>query len=98
MTWNLFLKQVSYAKFLSGVVSSFCLWEIFVLFVLLLDKITTKYENIFKENVENMKIVLKRLKQNMEKREKIQNQKQEFHETFTGPLFPVQCSIVIGIG
>ena len=62
------------------------------------EKITTQYENIFKENVENMKIILKRFKQNMEKREKIQKLKQEFHETFTGPLFPVQCSIVNGIG
>ena len=62
------------------------------------EKIITKYENIFKENVENMKIILKRFKQNMEKREEIQNLKQKSHETFTGPLFPVQCSIVNGIG
>ena len=62
------------------------------------EKITTQYENIFKENVENMKIVLERFKHNMEKREKIQNQKQELYETFTGILFPVECSIVNGIG
>ena len=62
------------------------------------EKITMKYENIFKENVEEMKIVLKRFKQNMKKREEIQNLKQKSHETFTGPLFPVQCSIVNGIG
>ena len=62
------------------------------------EKITIKYENIFTDNVEKMKMILNRFKRNMEKRENIKNLKSKSHETFTGPLFPVQCSIVNGIG
>ena len=60
-------------------------------------KITMNYENIYKDNVENMKIVFKRFRKNMEKREKNQIKKLESHETLTGPLFSVQC-IVDSIG
>ena len=61
------------------------------------EKITINYENIFTDNIEKMKMILERFKQNMEKRENIQNLKLKSHET-SGPLFPVQCSIVNGIG
>ena len=61
------------------------------------ENITINYENIFEDNVEKMKMILQRFKQNMEKRENIQNLKLKSHET-SGPLFSVQCSIVNGIG
>ena len=57
------------------------------------NKITMNYENIYKDNVENVKIVLKRFRTNMEKREKILIKKLKSHETFTCSLFSVQCTV-----
>ena len=56
-------------------------------------KVTMKYENIYTDNVENLKIVFKRFRKNMEEREKNQTKKLKSHETFTGPLFSVQCIV-----
>ena len=61
------------------------------------NKITINYENIYRDNVENVKIVFKRFRRNMQNREKILIKKRKSHETFTGPLFSVQC-IVDSIG
>ena len=60
--------------------------------------ISEQYENIFTENVGKMKMILNRFKRNMKKRENIKNLKLKSHETFTGPLYAVQYSIVNGIG
>ena len=51
------------------------------------------YENIYTDNVENLKMVFKRFRKNMEEREKNQTKKLKSHETFTGPLFSVQCIV-----
>ena len=60
------------------------------------EKIVTKYENIYGEDIENITKVYERFRKNMEIRDNLQ--KEKFHETYNiGPLFSVPC-IVNGNG
>ena len=60
------------------------------------EKITTKYENIYGDNTDNIKKVFERFQRNMTKRESLL--KEISHETYKiGPLFSVPC-IVNGNG
>ena len=55
-------------------------------------ELITKYENIYSDNIANMKKVYVRFKSNMEKREILRNQKKEDpHVTSFGPLLSVPC-------
>ena len=56
------------------------------------EKITTKYENIYGDNIENIKKVYERFRRNMKTRETLLKEKS--HETFNiGPLFSVPCIV-----
>ena len=65
------------------------------------DEITTKYENIFKDDIEKIRKIYERFRTNMKNREVLQKQSmksENSHETYViGPLFSVP-SIVNGNG
>ena len=55
-------------------------------------ELMTKYENIYSDNIPNIKRIYVRFKKKMEKREMLRNQTNEdSHVTSFGPLLSVPC-------
>ena len=61
------------------------------------DEITTKYEYIYKDDIEKIRRIYERFRTNMKKREDLQKQNmksENSHETYAiGPLFSVPCIV-----